>query len=132
MGSLRVGHDRVTSLSLFTFMHWKRKWLPTPMFLPGKSDGERNLVGYSPWGWKTAGHDSVTKQQQKRRFGTTQTYDLRVVYLSILGSLARFSCFKSHKSKIKVSAGGFLSGPSREDLLPGSFRSLAKLSSWQL
>ena len=29
MGSLRVGHDRATSLSLFTFMHWRRKWQPT-------------------------------------------------------------------------------------------------------
>ena len=35
MGSLRVGHDWVTSLSLFTFMHWRRKWQPTPVFLPG-------------------------------------------------------------------------------------------------
>ena len=33
-GSLRVGHDWVTSLSLFTFMHWRRKWQPTPVFLP--------------------------------------------------------------------------------------------------
>ena len=31
MGSLRVGHDWVTSLSLFTFMHWRRKWQPTPL-----------------------------------------------------------------------------------------------------
>ena len=30
MGSLRVGHDWVTSLSFFTFMHWRRKWQPTP------------------------------------------------------------------------------------------------------
>ena len=37
MGSLRVGHDRATSLSLFTFMHWRRKWQPTPVFLPGES-----------------------------------------------------------------------------------------------
>ena len=37
MGSLRVGHDWVTSLSLFTFMHWWRKWQPTPVFLPGES-----------------------------------------------------------------------------------------------
>ena len=37
MGSLRVGHDWATSLSLFTFMHWRRKWQPTPMFLPGES-----------------------------------------------------------------------------------------------
>ena len=36
MGSLRVGHYRATSLSLFTFMHWIRKWQPTPVFLPGE------------------------------------------------------------------------------------------------
>ena len=39
MGSLRVGHDWATSLSLFTFMHWRRKWQPTPVFLPGESQG---------------------------------------------------------------------------------------------
>ena len=33
MGSLRVGHDWETSLSLFTFTHWRRKWQPTPVFL---------------------------------------------------------------------------------------------------
>ena len=37
MGSLRVGYDCATSLSLFTFMHWRRKWQPTAMFLPGES-----------------------------------------------------------------------------------------------
>ena len=37
MGSRRVGHDWVTSLSLFTIMHWRRKWQPTPVFLPGES-----------------------------------------------------------------------------------------------
>ena len=39
MGSLRVGHDWATSLSLFTFMQWRRKWQPTPVFLPGESQG---------------------------------------------------------------------------------------------
>ena len=39
MGSLRVGHDWATSLSLFSFMHWRRKWQPTPVFLPGDSQG---------------------------------------------------------------------------------------------
>ena len=39
MVSLRVGHDWATSLSLFTSMHWKRKWQPTPVFLPGESQG---------------------------------------------------------------------------------------------
>ena len=50
MGSLRVGHDSVTSLSLFTFMHWRRKWQPTPVFLPGESQGRWSLVGCHPWG----------------------------------------------------------------------------------
>ena len=35
MGLLRVRHDQATSLSLFTFMHWRRKWQSTPVFLPG-------------------------------------------------------------------------------------------------
>ena len=39
MGSRRVGQDWATSLSLFTFMHWRRKWQPTPVFLPGESQG---------------------------------------------------------------------------------------------
>ena len=50
MGSLGVGHDSATSLSLFTFMHWRRKWQPTPVFLPGESQGRRSLVGCSLWG----------------------------------------------------------------------------------
>ena len=43
MGSLRVWHSWVTSPSLFTFMHWRRKWQPTPVFLPGESQGCGNL-----------------------------------------------------------------------------------------
>ena len=50
LGSLRVGHDWATSLSLFTFMHWRRKWQPPPVFLPGESQGRRSLVGCSLWG----------------------------------------------------------------------------------
>ena len=34
---------------------WRRKWLPTPEFLPGNSRGERSLAGYRPWGHKTVG-----------------------------------------------------------------------------
>ena len=50
MGSQRVGHDCVTSLSLFTFMLWRRKWQPTPLFLPGESQGQGSLVGCPLWG----------------------------------------------------------------------------------
>ena len=45
MGSRGVRHDWATSLSLFTFMHWRRKWQPTPVFLPGESQGQGSLVG---------------------------------------------------------------------------------------
>ena len=34
----------------FTFMHWRRKWQPTPVFLPGESQGRRSLVGCRLWG----------------------------------------------------------------------------------
>ena len=50
MGSLRVRQDSTTSLLLFTFMHWRRKWQPTPVFLPGESQGLGSLVGYCLWG----------------------------------------------------------------------------------
>ena len=50
MGSLRVGHGWVTSFSLFTFMHWRRKCQPNPVFLPGESQGQRSLGGCRLWG----------------------------------------------------------------------------------
>ena len=50
MGLLRVGHDRETSLSLFTFTHWRKKWQPTAVFLPGESQGWQSLVGCRLWG----------------------------------------------------------------------------------
>ena len=59
MGSRRVGHDRATSLSLFTFMHWRRQWQPTPVFLTGESHGQASLAGYRPQGLRV-GRDWVT------------------------------------------------------------------------
>ena len=50
MGSRRVGHDWATSLPLFTFMHWRRKWHPIPVFLPGESQERGSLVGCRLWG----------------------------------------------------------------------------------
>ena len=43
-------HHWATSLSLFTFMHWRRKWQPAPVFLPGESQGRGSLVGCHLWG----------------------------------------------------------------------------------
>ena len=50
IGPLDVGHDWATSLSLFTYMYWRRKWQPTPVFLPGESQGQGSLVGCCLWG----------------------------------------------------------------------------------
>ena len=63
MGSQRVGHDWATELNvnlhvcLYIFkgkypVYRRRQWHPTPVLLPGKSHGQRSLVGCSPWGRK--------------------------------------------------------------------------------
>ena len=57
MGSQRVGHDWATSLSLFTFLHWRRKWQPTPVFLPGESQGQGSLGGLLSMGSHRVRHD---------------------------------------------------------------------------
>ena len=64
MGSLRVRHNWATSLSLFIFMHWRRKWKPTPVFLPGESQGWESLVGCCLWGHTKSDMTEVTYQQQ--------------------------------------------------------------------
>ena len=60
MGSLRVRHNWATSLSVFTFMHWRRKWQPTPVFLPGESQGQGSLVGCHLWGRTESDTTEVT------------------------------------------------------------------------
>ena len=65
-GSLRVKHDSATSLSLFTFMHWRRKWQPTPVFLPGESKGWRSLVGCRLWGPTESDTTEATQPQQQQ------------------------------------------------------------------
>ena len=60
MESLGVGHDWATSLSLFTFTHWRRKWQPTPVFLPRESQGRGSLVGCCLWGRTESDTTEVT------------------------------------------------------------------------
>ena len=66
MGLLRVGHDSATSLSLFTFRHWRRKWRATPVFLPGESQGWGSLVGCRLWGYTESDTTEATQQQQQQ------------------------------------------------------------------
>jgi len=74
MESLRVRYDWATSLSLFTFMHWRRKWQPTPVFLPGESQGRGSLVGCCLWGhresrlkWLSSSSSNLQSHQQYTR-----------------------------------------------------------------
>ena len=60
MGSQRVRHNWVTPLSLFTFMHWRRKWQPTPVFLPGEFQGWGSLVGCHLWGHRESNMTEAT------------------------------------------------------------------------
>ena len=47
------GHVHEMQLSLYVYVYpWRRKWLPTPVFLPGEFHGQKSLVGYSSWGCK--------------------------------------------------------------------------------
>ena len=62
MGSLRVRHHWATTLSLFTFMHWRRKQQPTPVLLTGESQGRGNPVGCCLWG--RTGSDMTEAMQQ--------------------------------------------------------------------
>ena len=67
---------------------WKRKWQPTPLFLPGQSYGQRSLVGSSPWGHKRVGYNLATKQQQhSAEYGESpdlwsqENFDLTLLFL---------------------------------------------------
>ena len=60
MGLLRVRDDGAISLSVFTFMRWRRKWQPTPMFLPGEFQGRGSLVGCHLWNHTESDTTEVT------------------------------------------------------------------------
>ena len=88
MGSLRVGHDWATSLSLFSFMHWRRKWQPTPVLSPGKSHWWRSLVGCSPWGHKES---DTTKWLHFHFHFQTFTMEFWIQFLTCLRSTGDLS-----------------------------------------
>ena len=52
-----------TSLSRLTFMHWRRKWQPTPVFLPGEPQGRGSLVGCCLWGHTDSDMTEAMQQQ---------------------------------------------------------------------
>ena len=84
MGSRRVEHSWATSLSLFTFLHRRRQWQPTPVFLPGESQGQGNLVGCCLQGRTELDMTEATWQQQQQQ----QQQQQHLMYLEILQGLA--------------------------------------------
>ena len=80
MGSLGVGHDWATSLSLFTFMHWRRKWQPTPVFLPRESQGWGSLVGCRLWGSLVGCRQSRT---WLKRLSSQRLCEINMISLSL-------------------------------------------------
>ena len=50
----------------FTFMHWRRKWQPIPVFLPGESQGQGSLMGCRLWGRTESDTTEATQQQQQQ------------------------------------------------------------------
>ena len=51
---------------------WRRKWQPSPVFLPGESQGQRNLEGYSPWGCKELDTTEATEHMPRDREDTAR------------------------------------------------------------
>ena len=76
MGLHKVGHDWVISLSHFTFMHWRRKWQPTPVFLPGESQG-RGV-------WWAAVYGVAQSLTRLKRLGSSSRLNLGVIPILVL------------------------------------------------
>ena len=92
MGSRRVRHDWATSLSFFPFLHWRRKWQPTPVFLPGESQGRGSLVGCHLWGlrirhdWSDLAAAAVTAHQASLSITNSQSLLKRISIESVMSS----------------------------------------------
>ena len=90
MGSLGVGLDWATSLSLFTLMHWRRKWQPTPVFLPEESQGR------GAW-W--AAIYGVTQSRTRLKWLSSSSKSCFRVFICIL--FVCFCCFASGAAILK-------------------------------
>jgi len=100
--SLRVGHDWATSLSLFTFMHWRSKWQPTPVFLPGESQGQGSLVGCHLWGRTESDTTEATQQQQQQQQQSSWNANYLWLLLMFHGQRVWWSYLEVTSPKIAV------------------------------
>ena len=93
MGWRRVGHDSATSLS--TFLHWRRKWQPTPVFFPGESQGWGSLVGCRLSGRTESDTTEATQQQQQQHMKDSLVFKLNF-YLKFIKKKVLFLAYFNH------------------------------------
>ena len=79
IGSLRVRHDWLTWLSLFTFTYWRRRWQPTPVFLPGES--QRRGAWWAAVYGVTQGRTQLKWLKKKKKSKDNCLWDLIVFYI---------------------------------------------------
>ena len=78
-------------------MLWRRKWQPTPVFIPGESREQESLVAYSPWGCKRVRHILVTKQQHSFEHSTgAQSQKNSTDYVSDYSCIPWFESYWLH------------------------------------
>ena len=95
MGLWRVRHDWATSFSLFIFMHWRRKWQPTSVFLLGESQGRGSLVGCPLW---------VAQSQTRLKWlssSSSSSSSFKLPYGHKLAASAPTITFQAERRKVK-------------------------------
>ena len=108
MGSLRVRHDWATSLSVFTLMHWRRKWQPTPVFLPGESQGRgawwAAIYGVAQSRTRLKWLSSSSSKQREQSFKNLERYETKHSWLVILGAQGTHPSSTTHSIYVTISS----------------------------
>ena len=122
MGLLRVRHDWATSLSLFTFMHWRRKWQPTPVFLLGESQGRG--------AWRAAVCGVIQSRTRLKRLSSSSIL-LNLWQLQVQMSIPSATAGLSKPVRAPLSGAQFRQLHSRYSALSSAIYSLSLLQSQQ-
>ena len=126
MGSL--SQTRLSDFTFtFHFMHWRRKWQPTPVFSPGESQGWRSLVGCCLWGRTESNTTSMTQQQQQQL--EKINYPLQYSWASLVAQLVKnlFAMWETWVQSLVLKVGKILCRRERLPTLvfwPGEFHGL--------
>ena len=96
----------MTSLSLFTFMHWRRKWQPTPVSLPGECQGRGRLVGCRLWDHTESDTTEVMQQHADDTTFMAKREDKLESQLMKVKEKSEKACLKLNIQKTKIMASG--------------------------